>query len=64
MDTDPEAAAAAARGAAIPAGAGAEGAEGEPIVFGPFTAERPELLVVAAFVGALLVARILKKITE
>lgn len=33
---------------------------GEPIVFGPFTAERPELLVVAAFVGGFLLAKIIR----
>ena len=38
-------------------------AQGDPIVFGPFTAEKPELLVAAAFVGAFVLARILKAIT-
>ncbi len=38
-------------------------AQGEPLVFGPFTAERPELLVAAAFAGAFVLARILKAIT-
>lgn len=33
----------------------------EPIVFGPFTAERPELLVVAAFVGGFVLAKIIRK---
>jgi hypothetical protein len=37
--------------------------QGDPIVFGPFTAEKPELLVAAAFVGAFVLARILKAIT-
>ena len=37
---------------------------GEPIVFGPFTAERPELLVVAAFVGGLVLARIVRGIAS
>jgi hypothetical protein len=35
-----------------------------PIVFGPFTAEKPELLVAAAFAGAFVLAQILKKITS
>jgi len=35
---------------------------GDPIVFGPFTAERPELLVGAAFVGGFLVAKIIRGI--
>lgn len=38
-----------------------EGGAGEPIVFGPFTAERPELLVAAAFVGGFLLAKIVRK---
>lgn len=33
----------------------------QPIVFGPFTAERPELLVVAAFVGGFVLAKIIRK---
>jgi hypothetical protein len=33
---------------------------GNPIVFGPFTAERPELLVAAAFVGGFLLAKIIR----
>lgn len=33
----------------------------QPIVFGPFTAERPELLVAAAFVGGFLLAKIIRK---
>ncbi len=37
------------------------GRNGEPIVFGPFTAERPELLVVAAFVGGFVLAKIVRK---
>jgi chromosome segregation ATPase len=39
-----------------------ESSAGEPIVFGPFTAERPELLVVAALVGGFLVAKIIRGI--
>ena len=35
-------------------------AGGEPIVFGPFTAERPELLVAAAFVSGFLLAKIIR----
>ena len=33
---------------------------GDPIVFGPFTAEKPELLVAAAFVGAFVLAKIIR----
>ena len=33
---------------------------GDPIVFGPFTAERPELLVAAAFVGGFVLAKIIR----
>ena len=36
------------------------GGGGDPIVFGPFTAERPELLVAAAFVGGFLLAKIIR----
>ena len=36
------------------------GEVGDPIVFGPFTAERPELLVAAAFVGGFLLAKIIR----
>jgi preprotein translocase subunit SecD len=39
-----------------------DSSSGEPIVFGPFTAERPELLVVAALVGGFLVAKIVRGI--
>ena len=38
----------------------AAGDGGDPIVFGPFTAERPELLVAAAFVGGFLLAKIIR----
>lgn len=38
--------------------------QGQPIVFGPFTAEKPELLLAAAFVGGLLLGRILKVVTS
>ncbi len=38
----------------------AGGTAGDPIVFGPFTAERPELLVAAAFVGGFLLAKIIR----
>ena len=37
---------------------------GQPIVFGPFTAERPELLVAAAFVGGFLLAKIIRGIAS
>ncbi len=37
---------------------------GDPIVFGPFTAERPELLVAAAFVGGFLLAKIIRGIAS
>ena len=37
---------------------------GNPIVFGPFTAERPELLVAAAFVGGFLLAKIIRGIAS
>lgn len=38
-----------------------EGGTGEPIVFGPFTAERPELLVAAGFVAGFVLAKIVRK---
>ena len=41
-------------------GRGTTGGGGDPIVFGPFTAERPELLVAAAFVGGFLLAKIIR----
>lgn len=34
---------------------------GEPIVFGPFTAERPELLVLAAFAGGFVLAKLIRR---
>ncbi len=37
---------------------------GDSIVFGPFTAERPELLVAAAFVGGFLLAKIIRGIAS
>ena len=45
---------------AAPGAADRGQARGEPIVFGPFTAERPELLVAAAFVGGFLLAKIIR----
>ena len=41
-----------------------ESGSGEPIVFGPFTAERPELLVAAAFVGGFVLAKIVRKLAS
>jgi hypothetical protein len=55
--------AAGSRPGAVALGSGWR-AGGELTVFGPFTSEKPELLVVAAFVGGFLIGRILKKITE
>lgn len=42
----------------------ADTATGEPIVFGPFTAERPELLVGAAVAGGFILAKIIRKIAS
>lgn len=36
-------------------------AAGEPIVFGPFTAERPEFLVLAAFAGGFVLAKLIRR---
>jgi len=55
--------AADAGGTTIGAPRGARATSAEPIVFGPFTAEKPELLVGAAFAGAFVLARVLKAIT-
>ena len=49
--------------AARAGGLGERGA-GEPIVFGPFTAEKPELLVAAAFIGGFVLAKIVRKLAS
>jgi hypothetical protein len=68
INTDPAAAAQATQPVAVGAGSPAGGASGsqelEPITFGPFDAEHPERIVGAAFAGAWLFARILRKVTE
>jgi hypothetical protein len=38
--------------------------EPEPVTFGPFTAERPELIVGAALVAGFLVAKILRRLSS
>lgn len=38
-----------------------EAPAGDPIVFGPFTAERPELLVLAALAGGFVVAKLIRR---
>lgn len=39
-------------------------AGGEPIVFGPFTAERPELLVIAALAAGFVLAKIVRRMAD
>jgi hypothetical protein len=40
---------------------GAAGTEPQPIAFGPFPPEKPELLVLAAFAGGFVLAKVLRR---